>query len=145
MDFVALDFETANADLSSICQVGLVMFRSGEIAETYSKLVNPNDYFDPINVSIHGLDEESVRAAPQFQDIYPEICVRVNGAVVVCHTPFDRAAMRQASVKYRLEDVNCHWLDTARVVRRAWSQYARSGYGLGNLTKEFAWRIAKML
>lgn len=45
--------------------------------------------------------------------------------------------MRQASAKYRLTDVTCRWLDTSRVVRRAWSQYAKAGYGLGNLTRDF--------
>lgn len=137
MNFVALDFETANADLSSICQVGLVSFRGGEVAETFSTLVDPDDYFDPINISIHGIDEDRVRGAPRFREIYSQLSERVSGAVVVCHTLFDRAAMRQASAKYQLADVVCEWLDTTRVVRRTWSQYARSGYGLGNLTREF--------
>ncbi len=64
MDFVALDFETANADLSSICQVGLVTFRNGEPAETFSTLVDPEDYFDYINISIHGIDDIKVRGRP---------------------------------------------------------------------------------
>lgn len=137
MNFVALDFETANADLSSICQVGLVSFRDGEVAETFSTLVDPDDYFDPINISIHGIDEGRVRGAPGFRDIYSQLSERVSGAVVVCHTLFDRAAIRQASAKYQFADVTCEWLDTTRVVRRTWSQYARSGYGLGNLAREF--------
>jgi len=41
MNFVALDFETANADLSSICQVGLVS--EGAPIATYSVLVDPGD------------------------------------------------------------------------------------------------------
>lgn len=137
MNFIALDFETANADLSSICQVGLVAFRDGKIADTYTTLVDPDDYFDSMNISIHGIDEDRVRGAPRFQDIHPKLSSLVAGAVVVCHTLFDRAAMQQASAKYRLTDVTCRWLDTSRVVRRAWSQYAKAGYGLGNLTREF--------
>lgn len=137
MNFVALDFETANADLSSICQVGLVTFRDGEVAETFSTLVDPDDYFDSMNVSIHGIDEERVRGAPRFKDVYPHLSSRISGAVVVCHTHFDRAAMRQALTKHSLSEVPCRWLDTARVVQRAWSQYARAGYGLGNVTREF--------
>lgn len=137
MNFIALDFETANADLSSICQVGLVAFRDGKIAETYTTLVDPDDYFDSMNVSIHGIDEDRVRGAPCFQDVHPKLSSLIAGAVVVCHTLFDRAALQQASAKYRLTDVTCHWLDTSRVVRRAWSQYAKAGYGLGNLTREF--------
>lgn len=137
MNFVALDFETANADLSSICQVGLVVFRDGKVVETFTTLVDPDDYFDPVNVSIHGIDEEEVRGAPRFQDIYPKLSLHIDGAVVVSHTLFDRTAMQQASAKHGLVDVPCRWLDTTRVVRRAWPQYSKSGYGLGNLTREF--------
>jgi DNA polymerase-3 subunit epsilon len=90
-----------------------------------------------VNLSIHGRDEALVRGAPQFEMVYPDLCKRVNGAVVVCHTLFDRAAMRQATAKHRLTEVSCRWLDTTRVVRRTWSQYARSGYSLANLTREF--------
>ncbi|MBN9538819.1 MAG: transposase [Alphaproteobacteria bacterium 65-37] len=137
MNFIALDFETANADLSSICQVGLVAFRDGKVVDTYTTLVDPDDYFDPMNVSIHGIDEDRVRGAPRFLDVHPKLSSLVAGAVVVCHTLFDRAAMQQASAKYRLTDVTCRWLDTSRVARRAWSKYAKAGYGLGNLTREF--------
>jgi DNA polymerase-3 subunit epsilon len=137
MDFVALDFETANGDLSSICQVGLVAFRDGGIAETYSSLVNPDDQFDPVNISIHGIDEQRVRDAPIFQDVYPQMALRMSGAVVVCHTLFDRSAMRQACARHGLADVSCRWLDTTRVVRQAWPQYERGGYNLANLTRDF--------
>jgi DNA polymerase-3 subunit epsilon len=137
MDFVALDFETANADLSSICQVGLVVFRNGEVAETFSSLVDPNDYFDPINSSIHGLTDASVRGAPTLVELDSEIRGRIHGNVVACHSLFDRAALLRASERYKLDPVTCHWLDTIRVVRRTWPQYARSGYGLANLTRDF--------
>jgi len=113
------------------------VFHDGEITETYETLVDPDDYFDPFNVSIHNIDEARVLGAPRFDAIYPELGKRVSGSVVVCHTFFDRAAMHQACTKYRLADVGCRWLDTTRVVRRAGSQYARSGYGLANLTREF--------
>lgn len=56
MNFIALDFETANADLSSICQVGLVAFRDGKVADTYTTLVDPEDHFDSMNISIHGIN-----------------------------------------------------------------------------------------
>ncbi|QHP74161.1 hypothetical protein EI171_12510 [Bradyrhizobium sp. LCT2] len=69
--------------------------------------------------------------------MYPQLASRLNGAVVVSHTLFDRAAMRQASARHRLTDVSCRWLDTTRVAQRAWAQFARAGYGLGDLTREF--------
>ncbi len=33
MNFLALDVETANADYSSICQIGIAEFREGEVVD----------------------------------------------------------------------------------------------------------------
>ena len=41
MEFVALDFETANADMSSICQIGLVYFKDGAIQKEWKTYINP--------------------------------------------------------------------------------------------------------
>lgn len=137
MDFVALDFETANADLSSICQVGAVEFQNGEARSAFSTLVNPDDYFDPLNVGIHGIDEERVRGAPTLAAVHAELGKLMHGRVVVCHSSFDRAALRQAESRHTLKSIDCRWLDTTMVVRRAWPQYARKGYGLENLARDF--------
>ncbi len=61
MNFVAFDFETSNPDLSSICQVGLAVFRDGECVDTWSTLVNPLDYFHWRNVKVHGIVEAPSR------------------------------------------------------------------------------------
>lgn len=134
--FVAIDFETANADLASICQVGIVTFDDGKVVESWGSLVNPQDYFDWINIEIHGIDEVAVKDSPTFQQIYTEIVARLKDNVVVSHTSFDRTALSQAIGKHKLSDIPCNWLDSARVVRRAWPQWSRSGYGLNNVCSE---------
>jgi len=50
MRFVAIDVETANPDYSSICQIGVALFENGIITKTWATLINPEDYFDPINM-----------------------------------------------------------------------------------------------
>jgi len=67
--FVAIDVETANADLASICQVGVAVFRNGSVVDSWSSLIDPQAYFDDINISIHGIDEEAVRGAPTWRQI----------------------------------------------------------------------------
>lgn len=66
MDFIAIDVETANPDLSSICQIGIVYFKGGIVKHSWQTLINPEDYFDAMNVSIHGIDEYAVKKAPIF-------------------------------------------------------------------------------
>ena len=60
MEFVAIDVETANADMASICQIGIAQFRDGTLAEEWKTYVDPQDHFDIMNVSIHGIDEDVV-------------------------------------------------------------------------------------
>lgn len=131
--FLAIDFETANADLASICQVGIVTFERGSVVEAWGTLVNPEDYFDWINVDIHGIDENMVKDAPTFPQISDALAARARDQVLVSHTSFDRVALAQALAKYGLNQIPCTWLDSARVVRRTWTQFARNGYGLGNV------------
>jgi DNA polymerase III subunit epsilon len=50
-DFIALAVETANADFASICSIGLVHFRAGAIFKLLTVLVDPEDDFNPINIS----------------------------------------------------------------------------------------------
>jgi len=54
MNFSAIDIETANADKASICQIGLVTHENGVAVEEWRTYVDPEDYFDGINVAIHG-------------------------------------------------------------------------------------------
>ena len=137
MDFVVVDVETANADLSSICQIGIASFRDGLLAEAWVSLVNPEDEFDYINVSIHGIDESQVEDAPTWEGISPEVNARLGGRIVVCHTPFDRLALARACDRAQLSACECTWLDSARVVRRAWPEFSKSGYGLSNVAAHF--------
>jgi DNA polymerase-3 subunit epsilon len=135
VNFVVIDVETANPDFSSICQVGVAAFLDGTLHDTWESLVNPEDYFDELNVAIHGIDEKAVRSAPKWQAVYKLLAPWLQGQVVASHTPFDRAALSRACDKYGVAPYNCTWLDTARVVRRAWPVFAQKGYGLGNVAK----------
>jgi DNA polymerase-3 subunit epsilon len=137
MNFVVIDVETANPNFSSICQIGIAPFRDGVLERTREWLVNPQDYFDPINVSIHGIDEHSVRNAPKWPEVYAAVAPFLAGNIVASHTAFDRAAVTQACGTWDVSACECRWLDTARVVRRAWPQFSKSGYGLANVAATF--------
>lgn len=135
--FTVIDVETANADLESICQVGVVRFMDGGLSGQWASLVNPGDYFDPFNVAIHGIDEETVVDAPTFDEVYRKLLPMLSDQVVVSHTHFDRVAIERVCEHYGLTPITCTWLDSARIVRRAWpDRYAESGYGLGNVAAD---------
>jgi DNA polymerase III subunit epsilon len=137
MDFVVIDVETANANLSSICQVGIASFRDGELADAWKTLINPKDYFSRANVSIHGIDEYMVEGAPTWREAFPQINPRLQNKIVVSHTSFDRVALARACDRSGISECKYTWLDSARVVRMAWPQFSRSGYGLSNMAAHF--------
>jgi DNA polymerase-3 subunit epsilon len=132
-DFVAIDVETANADLSSICQVGVAAFLDGKLCDAWSSLVNPEDYFDDINVSIHGIAERDVRSAPKWRAVHERVKASLERQIAVSHTAFDRAALLRAGTKYTIAPFECRWLDSARVARRAWPMFSQAGYGLASV------------
>lgn len=128
--FFAIDVETANAALCSICQIGVVEFCDGKEVSAASWLIDPECWFDDVNVTIHGITPEMVRGAPKFGDVAELLRAKIGTGVVVCHTHFDRVALRQACDSCRLPAMPFTWLDSAKVARRTWEQFAQSGYGL---------------
>ncbi len=142
MDFIAIDVETANPDMSSICQIGIAAYDNEALVEEWKTYVDPEDYFNPINVSIHGIDETTVEGAPVFSEIADVIYSFLNDRACVCHTHFDRVSIKQAFEKYELIYPNCEWLDSARVARRTWEQFAWHGYGLSNICEFLGYSFA---
>src|SRR5690606_35102036 len=96
---ISLDVETANSWRRSICQIGIVEFSEGTVVNEWVTLVNPQDYFDPLNVMIHGIDEHAVRDAPTFAQISEQLWSLTAGKLVACYGHFDYAAMTRACSK----------------------------------------------
>ena len=136
--FIAIDVETANPALSSICQIGIASFRDGCLCGSWESLINPEDYFHPINVSIHGIRERDVQSSPNWKAVYPIVCAVLQDGIAVSHTAFDRVSILQACDKNGVPCREFRWLDSAKVVRRAWPIFSRRGYGLANVAAHFS-------
>ncbi len=141
MQFVAIDVETANADMGSICQIGLARFVDGELVEEWGTLVDPDDYFDEVNISIHGIEPRMVQGQPKLPQIADRLRATLESTVSVCHTHFDRIALARAYGKYNLNPISTTWLDAARVVRRTWKELAWKGYGLANVCSRIGYEF----
>lgn len=101
LDFVALDWETANGARGSACAVGLVRVAGGAVAGTWSTLIQPPERFatfDPRNTRVHGLCAADVVDAPRFADAWPEIESRLLSATVIAHNArFDLGVVQDAT------------------------------------------------
>ncbi len=137
LNFNAVDVETANSDRSSICQIGIVHVRDGQISDKWVSLVDPEDWFDNWNIAIHGISDKMVKGAPTLLALDNELRVRLGASVLVSHTSFDRVAIERAMEKYGLDEPQFTWLDSAKIVRRTWpDRYSRRGYGLASVAHE---------
>jgi DNA polymerase-3 subunit epsilon len=131
--FAAIDVETANSDCSSICQIGIAFFNHGTVTDEWVAYVNPETDFAPFNIALHGIGPATVAEACAFPALYGRLNEFLAAQVVIHHTPFDRSAFNRACARYGLSPLNCQWLDSARIARRAWPRFARQGYSLKNI------------
>lgn len=126
MRFTALDFETANRYSGSICAVGLAVIEDGMIIEKKYYLVRPHDdlnYFDPFNITIHGITPAMVRDAAAFDTLYAaEILPRITGTVIAAHNAsFDMSALRHVLDVYGIEYPTTRYICTCQTARKTWS------------------------
>lgn len=140
--FVAVDVETANSEVSSICQIGLAKFEDGTLVDEWSVLIDPETAFSKTNIKIHGITEDDVQGALKFADVYETLCKWLNSNIVASHMPFDNRALNGAVEKYGLPPFECQWIDTAQVVRNAWDEYSQKGYGLANICNVIGYEFA---
>jgi DNA polymerase-3 subunit epsilon len=120
IDFVALDVETANKDIGSICQIGMAAFKDGVLIREWASLINPEEKFVAFNINIHGLTAADVAEAPTLPEVAKTLRAWLDRQMVVCHTMFDQQALAKGFAKYGLPELNCRWLDSCQVARKTW-------------------------
>lgn len=119
-DFAAIDFETANNARTSVCSVGVVIVRDGQIVSREYRLIRPYpNYYSRWNTAIHGLTRADTDPAPHFPEVWAEIAPMVEGLTLVAHnSPFDEGCMRAVFQHYGMEYPDYRFLCTCRASRR---------------------------
>lgn len=104
-DFAAIDFETANEHLSSVCSVAIVVVRNGIITEKFYSLIQPEpDYYNFMNSSIHGLTYEDTARAEVFPKVWRQIEPLIEGLPFVAHNKgFDEACLKATFKTYQMD------------------------------------------
>ena len=87
--FTAIDFETAQGNRTSICQVGLVRVENGKISKEISFLVQPpGNYYWERFTDIHGITPEVTASVPTFDKLWHLIEPLITNQQVVAHNGF---------------------------------------------------------
>jgi DNA polymerase-3 subunit epsilon len=135
MEFVTIDFETANAQRDSPCEIGLTFVKGGRIAETKSWLIKPmHNRFDYFNTLIHGIRPEHVADKPSFDELWPEIRPMVEHKFLIAHNAgFDMSVLRKTLESYGLPFPNLHYACSYIFAKKVWQ--GLPGYDLKTLCK----------
>ena len=104
-DFAAIDFETANGRRSSVCSVGIVIVRNGEIVDRFYSLIRPRpNYYTEWTTEVHGLDHYDTDYEDNFPEVWARISDRIEGLPLVAHNkPFDESCLRAVFMEYGMQ------------------------------------------
>lgn len=119
-DFAAIDFETANNERSSVCSVGVVIVRNGEMVDSFYSLINPEpNYYNYWCSQVHGLTREDTDYAPVFPEVWKHIEPLIEGLPLVAHNrPFDENCLKAVFRVYQMDYPDYSFYDTLSASRR---------------------------
>ncbi|WP_188456977.1 3'-5' exonuclease [Virgibacillus oceani] len=121
MEFVSIDFETANEKRSSPCAIGVVVANKNGIVDEYYSLINPLMEFSPYNTYVHGITENDVADAPTFPELWPALHNYLAHNLVIAHNAsFDMSVIRHTLDRFDLQYPDLEYLCTANISKRVW-------------------------
>ncbi len=139
-DFVAIDFETANNEPSSVCAVGIVVVQGGEIVDRFYSLIQPEpNYYTYWCSRVHGLTQRDTDEADIFPKVWAKIEPLIAGLPLVAHNKaFDENCLKAVFRVYQMDYPDYEFHCTCIASRKVWPEghhnldiiAARCGYDL---------------
>ncbi len=119
-DFAAIDFETANEQPSSVCSVGVVIVRGGEIVDSFYSLIRPEpEYYQWFCQRVHGIRAEDTYCAPVFPRVWEKVVPMIEGLPLVAHNSrFDEGCLKAVHRVYQMDYPDYVFYDTLAASRR---------------------------
>lgn len=120
LDFVAIDFETANGCRSSVCSVGIVIVSEGKIIDKLYSLIHPYpNYYMSFTTQIHGLTNADTYDAPTFPEVWCCMEKYIEGLPLVAHnSPFDESCLKAVFNAYNMEYPDYQFYCTLKASRQ---------------------------
>lgn len=120
LNFVAVDFETANHLRTSACSIGLAVVEKGKVVETLHRLIRPIPFsFYPGNIAIHGITPRMVEREPEFDRLWTELKPYFEGRQIVAHNAsFDLSVLRALFDHFGIPYPSLHYFCTVMAAKR---------------------------
>ncbi len=117
--FVAIDFETANKERTSVCSVGMVFVKDDEIVDRFYSLIRPvPNYYHFFTTRVHGLRRRDTDSALLFPQVWHQVRNKVQGLPFVAHNKaFDESCLRALFDYYHMSYPNYRFYCTLSAAR----------------------------
>jgi DNA polymerase-3 subunit epsilon len=138
MNFVAIDFETAEYSRESAISVGLAKYRNGRLVDSWYSLIRPPElYIRPDFTEIHGLTVPDVKDAPFFDAVWKKDIRSFIGKLPLAahNAAFDMSVLRAALEWYKLSVPPLKYFCTLKLARTAWPEL--KSHALASLGEHF--------
>ena len=138
MDFVTIDFETANYSRKSACALGMVKYNNRVKTDTFYSLIRPPSlYIRPDFTAIHGLTTEDVQDAPTFEELWGSgIYPFIGDLPIAAHNAhFDMGVLLTTLKWYEISHPVFRYFCSLQLARHAW--ILLESHALQALAKEF--------
>jgi DNA polymerase III subunit epsilon len=121
MNFVAIDFETANLNADSACAIGLVKVENFQVVEQVEYLIRPPTNWFQFTY-IHDIDWSMVVDQPTFGELHPQIDKFLAGAdfLAAHNASFDRKVLAACRATYQIDRQPHKYLCTVQLARQQW-------------------------
>lgn len=123
-DFAAIDFETANKELTSVCSVGIVIVRGGEIVDRFYSLVQPEpNYYNWFCTRVHGIKRKDTDNAEVFPKVWAKVAPLIEGLPLVAHNKmFDENCLKAVFKVYQMDYPDYEFHCTLVQSRKVWPE-----------------------
>ena len=130
LNYIAIDFETANYFKNSACSVGLVRFIDGKETDSCYSLIHPAKmYFIPEwTETIHHISYDDVRDKPYFPEVWDTIVMpfinKTPNIPLVAHNGnmFDIPVIRNCCEYFGMEIPMLKYFDSLIIAKKTWPE-----------------------
>ncbi len=149
-NFIAIDFETANFERSSVCSVGIICVKNGKFIDKFYSLINPRpNYYTARCSNIHGITGKDTVNAASFPQVWEQIISMLKShyedymtiPFVAHNSPFDESCLKEVFNYHNIPYPNYTFYDTLKAARASFPMLAnhqlhtvsaQCGYNLNN-------------
>ncbi len=116
LDAVSLDTETTGLDpaRAKVIEIGCIRLIAGrvEAAARFHVLINPGEPIPQSSIDIHGINDEKIKDAENFQSVWPRAQEFIGDLPVIGHTTdYDLAILANECKRANLKFAPPRWID----------------------------------